>query len=487
MMIKKIALGLLFVASSAAFAASGTHIVAKGETFYAIASQYHISMEKLASFNGLSSFDLRAGQKLRIPDSNKVSSTGYSKSGSHYIVRRGDSLSSIADRHKLPVSVLRRENHLSSSVIQAGQKLRIPAASGFVAGRTEVVNKAAGESVAVDETLAAPPVGSGFVHVVKKGETLSGIASRYGVGLTRLTRYNNLSSRKAIQAGQKLRLPDSSRVAVAQSVYSSGPAPVANSSNRSVRLESSSAIVVDAETGKVIYAKNADQVKPIASITKLMTAMVTLDANMSLDETLTIDNGDVDYLKGTSSRLALGTKLSRYEMLRLALMSSENRAASALARHYPGGKTAFIRAMNEKARALGMTNTYFADSTGLTPRNVSTAEDLVKMVEASSHYDLIHQFTTTEGRQVVVRPRSAPLKYMNSNMLVRNGQWAIDVSKTGYINEAGRCLVMKAEVAHRQAVMVLLDSNGKYSPVGDATRIKKWIESGAAGVTLASL
>ncbi|MBK8288513.1 MAG: D-alanyl-D-alanine endopeptidase [Cellvibrionales bacterium] len=247
-------------------------------------------------------------------------------------------------------------------------------------------------------------------------------------------------------------------------------------------------MVVDANTGQAIFSKNADQTKPIASITKLMTAMVVLDASPSMQETISVSEEDVDYLKHTTSRLPVGTRLSRYEMLRLSLMSSENRAASSLARHYPGGKQAFINAMNNKASRLGMTHTRFYDSTGLTPGNVSTAEDLVKMVRAASQYDLIHEFTTTPNREVAIRPNSTPLQYKNTNVLVRGvaDDWDIKVSKTGYTQEAGRCLVMMAVVANRKAVMVMLDSEGKLSPVGDANRLKDWIESGHAPAQLAS-
>lgn len=479
MMIKNITFSLLLSTATVGAMASASHTVNKGDTLYGIASRYHTTVENIRNYNNLSSLEIHAGQRIAIPSAD-FSGGGKSVSAANsavYVVRKGDSLSAIADSHRVSVSALRSHNGLRNSVIQAGQKLRIPGKSAVV--KVQEVAK-----------LSTSPQNAAGVHVVQRGESLSAIAAAYGVGLSTLARYNNLSSRRPIQVGQSIRIPaGASQFAVAKTrsvLQTSAPAQVKVSA-RNVRLESSSAIVIDAETGKTLYAKNSDQVRPIASITKLMTAMVALDANLALDETLTISDGDVDHLKHTGSRLPLGTKLSRYEMLRLALMSSENRAASALSRHYPGGKPAFIQAMNQKARALGMNNTSFTDSTGLTPRNVSTAEDLAKMVEAASHYDLIHKFTTTEGRKVAVRPRSAPLQYLNSNLLVRKGQWDIEVSKTGYINEAGRCLVMKADVGHRPAVMVLLDSNGKYSPVGDATRIKNWIESGAAGVTVASL
>jgi len=243
------------------------------------------------------------------------------------------------------------------------------------------------------------------------------------------------------------------------------------------RLASRHVMVVDTTNGKELLAKNESATVPIASITKLMTAMVVLDAKLPMDQTLTINNEDVDNLKHSCSRLRIGTQHTRYEMLRLALMSSENRAASALGRHYPGGKRAFVAAMQAKARQLGMTNSRFVDTTGLSPQNQSSAEDLVKMVQAASRYDTIHQFTTTDKREVSFNsPHRYSLGFMNTNALVRGKKWDIDVSKTGYTNEAGRCLVMMVNVAHRPVVMVLLDSDGKYSPVGDANRIKTWLE-----------
>jgi D-alanyl-D-alanine endopeptidase (penicillin-binding protein 7) len=251
-------------------------------------------------------------------------------------------------------------------------------------------------------------------------------------------------------------------------------------------LASQSVIVVDAISGKLLYQKNADQQKSIASITKLMTAMVALDAKLPMDEKLTIDSNDLDRLKMTTSRLPLGTTMTRREMLHLALMSSENRTASALARHYPGGKSAFLAAMNAKARALGMSNTHFADSTGLTPKNVSTAADLAKLVAAASEYPLIRQFTT-DHEELVRVAKAGTLQYRNTNVLVRQGNWKIDVSKTGYINEAGRCLVMQAHLGNRPAYMVFLKSGSRGAPMADAQKVKKWLESGAAGINLAGL
>lgn len=240
-------------------------------------------------------------------------------------------------------------------------------------------------------------------------------------------------------------------------------------------IKSASVAVIDQSTGDVLYEKNASAVVPIASITKLMTAMVALDVQPSLIEALTIGDDDVDTIKGTHSRLSVGTQLSREEMLRLALMASENRAAATLSRHYPGGRPAFVAAMNAKAKMLGLTETHFADPTGLTPENVSSARDLVKMVNAAHQYPLIREFSTSEEYQVAIRGR--PQIFRNTNALVRNDGWNIGLSKTGYISEAGKCLVMQAWLDNKPTIIVLLDSWGKFTRIGDAQRIKRWIES----------
>lgn len=243
-----------------------------------------------------------------------------------------------------------------------------------------------------------------------------------------------------------------------------------------LQLASAKALVINQLTGETIYAKNTNQSTPIASVTKLMTAMVVLDANLPMDDLLFIADQDVDYLKGTRSRLGVGTALTRGELLQLALMASENRAASALARNYPGGINAFISAMNHKAALLGMNATHFYDATGLHSNNVSTAEDLVKMVNAAYHYPEIRQVTTTASQEVTLYGRANPTNFVNTNSLVRASDWVIGLSKTGFINEAGRCLVMQAEISGQPMIIVLLDSAGKQSRIGDANRIRKWIE-----------
>jgi D-alanyl-D-alanine endopeptidase (penicillin-binding protein 7) len=229
-----------------------------------------------------------------------------------------------------------------------------------------------------------------------------------------------------------------------------------------------------------MYAKAADEVTPIASLTKLMTAVVVLDAGLPLDELIEVDMDDFDFLKGSRSRLGMGAKLPRREMLRLALMSSENRAASALARNHPGGVNSFVVAMNAKAATLGMSRSRFADPTGLSPANVSTANDLARLVRAAAQYPLIRDYSTTPSAYVEVEPQGRVLGFNNSNRLVASSQWDITLQKTGYIREAGRCLVMLANVASRRVVIVLLDSVGKYTRLGDAERVRHWLETGDA-------
>jgi D-alanyl-D-alanine endopeptidase (penicillin-binding protein 7) len=240
-------------------------------------------------------------------------------------------------------------------------------------------------------------------------------------------------------------------------------------------VQSTAAFVINPSNGSVIYDKNVAAVAPIASITKLMTAMVVLDARLPLDESIALTEDDLDYLKNTGSRLQIGMALTRDEMLRLALMSSENRAAAALGRAYPGGMTAFVREMNLKALSLEMAHTSFVDSTGLSSGNVSTAKDLAKMVQAAYQYPLIRQYSTGNG-YAVYTDNGRALQFGNSNSLIVSPDWQINLQKTGYIREAGRCLVMHTTIANSPIVIVLLDSWGRLSRVGDAKRIKKWIE-----------
>src|SRR5436190_22444979 len=253
-----------------------------------------------------------------------------------------------------------------------------------------------------------------------------------------------------------------------------------------LRLMSANALVLDADAQRPIYAKAADEVTPIASLTKLMTAMVVLDASQPDEELIAIGTDDFDFLKGSRSRLRMGTQLPRRELLRLALMSSENRAASALARHYPGGTPAFVVAMNAKARSLEMTHTHYADPTGLSAENVSTANDLARLVQAAAQYPRIREFSTTPAHFVELQPTGQWLTFNNSNALVKKQSWDIQLQKTGYIREAGRCLVMLTTISSRPFVIVLLDSNGKYTRLGDAQRVKHWVETGEALAPIAA-
>ncbi len=243
-------------------------------------------------------------------------------------------------------------------------------------------------------------------------------------------------------------------------------------------LLSQAALILDAKSGEPIFAKNANTVTPIASITKLMTAVVVLDAQQNLDQLLTVEVGDLDFLKASRSRLSIGSELSRREMLQLALMSSENRAASALGRFYPGGLQAAVAAMNAKAKSLGMVNTHYVDTSGLSPENVSTARDLAVLVQAAQRYSLIREYSTQPDQYVQIPATGQTLHYNNSNALVKSDGWNISLQKTGFIREAGRCVVMLAHIAQRPVVLVLLDSVGKFSRLGDAQRVKTWMETG---------
>lgn len=244
-------------------------------------------------------------------------------------------------------------------------------------------------------------------------------------------------------------------------------------------LAAGSALLVDLKTNQVLYSSNPDFVAPIASVTKLMTAMVTLDAKQSLDEKLPIVIKDTAEMQGVFSRVRVGSQLSRHDTLLITLMSSENRAAASLAHHYPGGHQAFIQAMNAKAQALGMHSSRFVEPTGLSEENVSSAHDLVLMIKAAQQYPLIKQFSTTDERTVAFTKPNYTLGFRNTNALVRKDNWNIQLSKTGFTNSAGHCLVMSTEMNKRPVAFVVLDAFGKYTHMADANRLKKWLETGA--------
>lgn len=246
---------------------------------------------------------------------------------------------------------------------------------------------------------------------------------------------------------------------------------------RKLKLRSTSALIVD-QSGKIIYEKKADEPRPIASITKLMTAMVILDSGLPLQKKITITKEDRDLIQLTGSRLKYGATLSRQQLVHLALMASENRAANALGRTYPGGHPEFVKAMNQKARELGMTDSVFADPAGLDAGNIAPARDVLLMLRAAESYPFIRQASTTTVASVHPYKGRGELRFGNTNRLLKNKRWDIQLSKTGYLNEAGRCLVMHAEIADKPLFIVLLNSYGKLTPFGDSNRIRDWIESG---------
>ena len=243
-------------------------------------------------------------------------------------------------------------------------------------------------------------------------------------------------------------------------------------------LHSSVALVVDQETHEVLYSKNDNAVLPIASLTKLMTGLVIAEANLPMDERIRITQADVDTEKWSSSRLAVGTVLSRGELMHLSLMSSENRAAHALGRTFPGGMDAFVQRMNERAVLTGMRDTRFVEPTGLSSANQSSANDLAVLAAMAYNEPMLRELSTSHGREVAVGRKT--LQFNNTNRLVKNPDWDIGLQKTGYISEAGRCLVMQAQVAGRNLIMVFLDSSGKLSRLGDAERVRKWLEQKSA-------
>ncbi|MBU3899612.1 MAG: D-alanyl-D-alanine endopeptidase [Gammaproteobacteria bacterium] len=247
----------------------------------------------------------------------------------------------------------------------------------------------------------------------------------------------------------------------------------------SLDLKSSVALVIDQDTNEVLFSKNDQAVLPIASLTKLMTGLILQQARLPMDQMITITQADVDTEKGSSSRLRVGTELSRGELLHLALMSSENRAAHALARSYPGGLPVFVSLMNVKAKLIGMSDTHYVEPTGLSSKNQSSARDLAKLVNIAHGDPILRELTTSPDYQVAVGNRT--LQFNNTNRLVKNPSWDIGLQKTGYISEAGRCLVMQTKIAGRKLIMVFLDSAGKLSRIADAERVRRWVESRPVG------
>lgn len=282
--------------------------------------------------------------------------------------------------------------------------------------------------------------------------------------------------RATVRAGRKA----SPRTAKRRVVYrppSVGQLAGLHNTEDPLDLKSGVALVVDQDTDEVLFSKNPDAVLPIASITKLMTALVVVDAGLSMDEDLVVSQDDVRGTQGSNirSKLRPGTRLSRGELMHLSLMSSENRAAHALGRTYPGGLSSFVRAMNRKAAELGMTDTRYVEPTGLSADNRSSAVDLARLVKAASEHAVIRDLSTSLGAVLPLGPKARPAQFHNTNGLVHNPEWEIGLQKTGFISAAGRSMVVQAELAGRQLIMVLLDSAGRFSRIGDAERLRKWL------------
>ncbi|WP_409277907.1 D-alanyl-D-alanine endopeptidase [Pseudomonas defluvii] len=267
--------------------------------------------------------------------------------------------------------------------------------------------------------------------------------------------------------------------AVSSNAVAQPPAQVQRDPSK-LHLASGSALLIDVQTNQVLYANKADVVRPIASVTKLMTAMVVLDAKQRMDEMIPVTIAQTKEMKGVFSRVKLGSELNRREMLLITLMSSENRAAATLAHHYPGGYDAFIKAMNSKARALGMTHTRYVEPTGLSMYNVSTARDLSKLLLAARNYPMLSELSTTREKTVAFRKPNYTLGFRNTDHLVNKSDWDIKLTKTGFTNEAGHCLVLLTRMADRPVAMVILDAFGKYTHFADASRLRQWMETGKA-------
>lgn len=317
-------------------------------------------------------------------------------------------------------------------------------------------------------------VGAAFVITTASAATTKSSTKSSVKKVSTTKKSSKLYKKKKVTISTKKRQASTKVKIVVDNRPSAGDLTGLKNSQDILDLASNVAFVVDQESSQVLFEKNSDVALPIASITKLMTSLVVVEAKQDLDEEIEINKEDLDKEKGTGSRLQFGTKLTRADLLHIALMSSENRAASALGRSYPGGIIAFVAAMNAKAKQLGMNDTHYVDSSGLSRKNVASARDLVKLINAAYQHPIIRHYST--DTKYVVKPEGRrPVEYGTTNYLVKNADWEIGLQKTGYIVEAGRCLVMQVIIQGRSLVMVFLDSKGKYSRTADAGRIRNWI------------
>jgi len=319
--------------------------------------------------------------------------------------------------------------------------------------------------LAFSSALIAPAAHAAPPKVVKKAHAVKVTAKKQDTARKRVT---------FVTGSKRKPMPILARAA-APARASFGQIAGLHSAQDSLDLKSSVALVIDQDTQEVLFSKNDQAVLPIASLTKLMTGVIISGAHLPMDEVITITQDDVDTEKGSRSRLRVGSSLTRGELLHLALMSSENRAAHALGRTYPGGLATFVGLMNAKAKMLGMKGTRYVEPTGLSSQNQSSAQDLATLVNAAYGDPVLRELSTSTGHQVAVGRQT--LQYNNTNRLVKNPAWDIGLQKTGYISEAGQCLVMQTKIAGRKLIMVFLDSAGKLSRLGDAERVRRWVES----------
>ncbi len=363
----------------------------------------------------------------------------------------------------------------SGPVLGAPSAPKTASAEKSAAAAPSKPSRAGSRTTASQPRLARPPAAKVSGGKAPGAKTAPARSAAQATSRPRVSR-PRLASNGPAKATTMRAKAEVTRIAARPKTQAFEHAPEAAPASGHLHLASGSALIVDERENAVVYEKNSEARLPIASITKLMTAMVVLDARLPLDEEVEVNEDDVDWLKGSRSRLPLGTTLSRHELLYLALVSSDNRAASALGRNYPGGKPAFVEAMNRKARSLGMLDSRFEDPTGLNPGNSSTAQDLVRMVRAAYGYPTIRQVTTTPQYTLALPREPGSLEFRNTNRLIRAQSWDIGLSKTGYINEAGRCLVMQADIAERPLLIVLLNGDGRYTPFADVVRLRDWLQ-----------
>ncbi|CUJ01188.1 D-alanyl-D-alanine endopeptidase precursor [Achromobacter xylosoxidans] len=386
----------------------------------------------------------------------------------------------------LPSAALAAKNtdpcktNAKSAACKAQQAKKAPApAKKAGAGKAAAPKQSAAKGAPKSAAAKSTPKGAAGKQAAGKGAPKQAAGKKAPPkGGKQAVAQQGSSKKGAAGKNGKPNKPSRAQRTAAAAAAAAMPPPAVSVRAEAAALRSSTAYVQDLATSTVIFAKNENVVRPIASISKLMTAVVVVDANQPMDEMLEITDEDIDGLKHTTSRLRVGTKLSRGDMLHLALMSSENRAANALGRHYPGGLPAFVAAMNAKAQSLGMTSTHFIEPTGLSSDNVSSPHDLARLLRAASQRPLIHRYSTDTEYDVEINNRTQTFR--NTNLLVRKPDWDIKVSKTGYINEAGECLVMLARINGRDLAIVLLDSQGKLSRIGDAVRIRRIVQSEVA-------